>query len=234
MKELLAGAKQGKQQPGRLSSPLTGAGMADVTIQVLQGLEAGAILRQLPTPITIGREEENLVQLNDERISRFHAKIQANDDHLILTDLQSTNGTRVNGHFTRMRTIQIGDQIALGRCLLVVGSPEDIAELAVEIKVPDLNDGMGDDAGEIADPFPFGPPGVPQGLTPKQAAEVATLLEYARTEVLTTLNQVMEDPGKGESESVHIPRSAWHRLKLLPPQLARSLNRLIDPGDESV
>jgi len=49
----------------------SGAGMADVTIQVLQGLEAGAILRQLPTPITIGREEENLVQLNDERISRF-------------------------------------------------------------------------------------------------------------------------------------------------------------------
>lgn len=208
--------------------------MADVTIQVLQGLEAGAILRQLPTPITIGREEENLVQLNDERISRFHAKIQANEEQLILTDLQSTNGTRVNGHFTRMRTIQIGDQIALGRCILVVGSPEDVADLAIDIKVPDLDDGMGDDPGEIIEPFPFGPPKVPNDLTAKQAAEVATLLEYARTEILTSLNQVLEDPDKGNTESIQIPRSAWHRLQLLPPQLARTLNELIDPDDESV
>ncbi len=208
--------------------------MADVTIQVLQGLEAGAILRQLPTPVTIGREEENLVQINDERISRFHAKIQANDDQLILTDLQSTNGTRVNGHFTRMRTIQVGDQIALGRCLLVVGSPEEIADLAIEVKIPDLNDGMGDDPGEIIDPFPFGPPKIPQGLSPKQTAEVATLLEYARTEILTTLNQVLEETEKGQSESIQIPQSAWHRLQMLPPQLARSLNELIDPADGSV
>lgn len=206
--------------------------MADVTIQVLQGLEAGAILRQLPTPVTIGREEENLVQLNDERISRFHAKIQANDDQLILTDLQSTNGTRVNGHFTRMRTIQIGDQIALGRCLLVVGSPEEIADLAIDVKVPELDDGMGDDPSEIVDPFPFGPPEIPQGLTPRQAAEVATLLEYARTEILTTLSQVLEVPEK-ESNEIEIPRSAWHRLQMLPPQIARSLDKLIDPGDES-
>ena len=55
------------------------------------------MFHNLATPITIGREEGNLVQLNDERISRFHVKIQEDDGRLVVTDLDSTNGTRVNG-----------------------------------------------------------------------------------------------------------------------------------------
>ena len=46
--------------------------------------------------VTIGREEGNTIQLNDERVSRFHVKIQEDNRQLVLTDLESTNGTRVN------------------------------------------------------------------------------------------------------------------------------------------
>ena len=34
------------------------------------------VYEDLETPITIGREEGNAIQLNDDRVSRFHVKIQ--------------------------------------------------------------------------------------------------------------------------------------------------------------
>ena len=72
--------------------------MSLVTFQVLEGLERGDVIRDLPTPVTIGREEDNHLRLNDVRVSRFHAKVQEDGGKIILTDLESTNGTRVNGH----------------------------------------------------------------------------------------------------------------------------------------
>jgi len=49
----------------------------------------------LHIPVTIGREEGNMLRLNDERVSRFmprSSKIAATN---FITDLESTNGTRV-------------------------------------------------------------------------------------------------------------------------------------------
>src|SRR5262249_23221861 len=50
------------------------AAMTKVTFQVLEGIDKGRVFRDLTTPVTIGREEGNLLRLNDERVSRFHAK----------------------------------------------------------------------------------------------------------------------------------------------------------------
>src|ERR671925_432570 len=100
--------------------------MPEVTFQVLEGVDKGRVFRDLPTPVTIGREEGNLLRLNDERVSRFHAKVQQDDGDLILTDLESTNGTRVNGHVIQIRRLRVGDRITLGRSLLLFGSDEEI------------------------------------------------------------------------------------------------------------
>ena len=97
-----------------------------VTFQVVDGVDKGRVFRDLPVPLTIGREEGNLLRLNDERISRFHAKVQQDGNDLILTDLESTNGTRVNGHTMQIRRLRFGDRIALGRSLLLFGSDEEI------------------------------------------------------------------------------------------------------------
>lgn len=75
----------------------------------------------------IGREEGNHLRLNDERVSRFHAKVQMDNGDVILTDLESTNGTRVNGKAVQIRRLRPGDQIWMGRSLLLFGSPEEIA-----------------------------------------------------------------------------------------------------------
>lgn len=100
--------------------------MPKLTIQILEGAERGRIYDDLTPPITIGREEENRIQLNDDRVSRFHLKIQEEAGRVILTDLDSTNGTRVNGHPIQVRVLQPGDQILVGRSLLLYGSPQEL------------------------------------------------------------------------------------------------------------
>src|SRR6202790_1160536 len=101
--------------------------MNTVTLQVLEGVDKGRVFRDLPTPLTIGREEGNVLRLNDERVSRFHAKIQLDNGDIILTDLESTNGTRVNGNVVQIRRLRAGDRVGIGRSLLLFGSEEEIA-----------------------------------------------------------------------------------------------------------
>src|SRR3954471_22008034 len=99
-----------------------------VTFQVLEGIDKGRVYRDLPTPVTIGREEGNLLRLNDERVSRFHAKVQFDNGEIILTDLESTNGTRVNGNVVQIRRLKAGDRIGVGRSLILFGSEKEIRE----------------------------------------------------------------------------------------------------------
>ena len=98
-----------------------------VTFQVLEGIDKGRVFRDLPTPLTIGREEGNILRLNDERVSRFHAKVQIDSEDFILTDLESTNGTRVNGTVVQIRRLRFGDRVSVGRSTLLFGSNEQIA-----------------------------------------------------------------------------------------------------------
>src|SRR5437762_11377953 len=100
--------------------------MAAVTFQIIEGIDKGRVFRELPTPVTIGREEGNLLRLNDERVSRFHAKVQFDNGEIILTDLESTNGTRVNGTVVQIRRLRPGDRVSVGRSLLLFGSDEEI------------------------------------------------------------------------------------------------------------
>src|SRR5262245_9712593 len=101
--------------------------MKTLTFQVIEGVDKGRIFRDLPIPVTIGREEGKLLPLNDERVSRFHAKVQQEDGDVILTDLESTNGTRVNGSPVQIRRLRAGDQISVGRSMLLFGTLEEIA-----------------------------------------------------------------------------------------------------------
>src|ERR1700694_1322097 len=101
--------------------------MKNVTFQVLEGVDKGRVFRDLVIPVTIGREEGNLLRLNDERISRFHAKVEQEDGDIIIAELESTNGTRVNGAPIQIRRLRPGDQIGVGRSMLLYGTLEEIA-----------------------------------------------------------------------------------------------------------
>src|SRR3954470_8892679 len=101
--------------------------MRTVTFLVVEGVDKGRVYRDLAIPVTIGREEGNLLRLNDERVSRYHAKIQFDNEDVILTDLDSTNGTRINGNPVQIRRLRPGDRVGTGRSTLIYGSNAEIA-----------------------------------------------------------------------------------------------------------
>ena len=77
-------------------------------------------------PTTLGRAIENTVVLNDERCSRFHATIDFQDGRWRLADLNSRNGTLVDGEPVKGNVeIQIGSKIQIGRETLLVEAPRE-------------------------------------------------------------------------------------------------------------
>jgi hypothetical protein len=73
--------------------------------------------------LTIGRGRDNDLVLGDPRVSRRHARIQARQGRLVLSDLDSRNGTRVNGAPIEEVAIGLGDEILVGDTRLIVDVP---------------------------------------------------------------------------------------------------------------
>jgi hypothetical protein len=72
------------------------------------------------TLLTIGRTADNDLALADSRVSRHHARLRARHGMLVLTDLDSTNGVRVNGVRVAEVVLGVGDQIEIGDTILVI------------------------------------------------------------------------------------------------------------------
>jgi hypothetical protein len=70
-------------------------------------------------PIVIGRLPECDVVLNDSNVSRRHAELRRSGDGVFLTDLGSTNGTRVNGVPVREQILVSGDEVSVGSTKLI-------------------------------------------------------------------------------------------------------------------
>lgn len=68
---------------------------------------------------TIGRREDNMMQVEGELVSRQHAVVSFQDGQYILYDRESTNGTWVNGRRIAQHVLQPGDQIQIGPSIFV-------------------------------------------------------------------------------------------------------------------
>jgi hypothetical protein len=69
-------------------------------------------------PIVIGRLPECAVVLHDQNVSRRHAEIRRSGSDVMVIDLNSTNGTRVNGTRVTEKVLQDGDEISVGTTTL--------------------------------------------------------------------------------------------------------------------
>jgi len=69
-------------------------------------------------PIVIGRLPECTVVLNDQNVSRRHAEIRRSGSDVVVADLRSTNGTKVNGSPVSERVLEDGDDITVGTTTL--------------------------------------------------------------------------------------------------------------------
>ncbi|VUD53721.1 hypothetical protein TDB9533_01891 [Thalassocella blandensis] len=80
-------------------------------------------MHTLSGEVLIGREVECDIQLRSIQVSRYHAKIIVAANAIFVEDLQSSNGTFVNGVPVKRRTeIGLGDQIAFDDVIFRVTS----------------------------------------------------------------------------------------------------------------
>ena len=158
-----------------------------LTLQVVDGANKGRVYAELDPPVTIGRDAENLICLDDDRLSRFHARIEAHGDQFLLRDLNSTNGTRVNGEPVVVRVLQIGDLIALGRAAFVYGAPADLAEADDRLRKTWLDQASGPEPDEPGTPPT---PGLPADLGSTVAGtapdDLASTMDLDRSELEAT------------------------------------------------
>lgn len=84
-------------------------------------------------PASIGRDSNNTVILDDDRASRHHARIKKRDRIFVIEDLESKNGTYLNGDRVLNATIQSGDKIIVGDCELVFLTPEGQIDIVTEM-----------------------------------------------------------------------------------------------------
>jgi class 3 adenylate cyclase len=86
-------------------------------LRIRNGARAGTAL-VIVTPAVIGREAD--IALDDDEVSRRHARIRIAGDQLVIEDLASSNGTWVNTRRVEQAVLRPGDVVTLGRTILDV------------------------------------------------------------------------------------------------------------------
>jgi hypothetical protein len=224
--------------------------MRNVTFLVLEGVDKGRVYKDLPIPVTIGREEGNGLRLNDERVSRFHAKVQVEDGDIILTDLDSTNGTRVNGTAIQIRRLRPGDQVSIGRSMLLFGTMEEIAarraaaipanggaqaqtirseELAAasgRVAIGTSDRTVGPNGAPTWSAFDDDIPPLPQKLSPAQAARLAEIFDYLHRGLTTAVENI---DANEEGTEVRIGFAEWQTIQAIQMLLARYGRSIAEP-----
>ena len=83
----------------------------------------------IDTELTFGRGDSADVMIDDTLASRMHARIfQHQNGAYVIEDLDSRNGTQVNGMAVARRVLTYGDRIQIGSCLLLFAHHDPMEE----------------------------------------------------------------------------------------------------------
>ena len=95
--------------------------MADkFQIVIKKGPTPGQVIDLKEDIVTLGREPGNVLTINDKGLSRVHARLVKTDAGYTLEDMDSKNGTFVNGAvLVAPRPLQSGDQITIGENVIL-------------------------------------------------------------------------------------------------------------------
>jgi pSer/pThr/pTyr-binding forkhead associated (FHA) protein len=100
-----------------------------VTIWIIQtppDVEMPFTFRLLPGSVkTVGRSGRADFILDAGMVSRVHCRLAARPADLEVTDLDSTNGTYVNGQRITTAIIKAGDELGIGRVTFTVFRAEN-------------------------------------------------------------------------------------------------------------
>ncbi|QDT68296.1 Sensor protein ZraS [Planctomycetes bacterium MalM25] len=97
---------------------------------VIQGRDQGQRHTLDEPMIGVGRVGGNAIQVHDTEVSRKHAVMELSGEEYVLRDLNSSNGTFVNGKRIKEQRLLSGDQIQFGRTLLLYTGTVETHEAA--------------------------------------------------------------------------------------------------------
>ena len=79
-------------------------------------------------PVSFGRSVHADITIGDALLSRTHCELARSDDGFVIRDLESTNGTLVNGETVNEAVLQPNDTLILGNARYVVAVGADSAD----------------------------------------------------------------------------------------------------------
>jgi HD-GYP domain-containing protein (c-di-GMP phosphodiesterase class II)/pSer/pThr/pTyr-binding forkhead associated (FHA) protein len=89
------------------------------TIRIKTGPNKGKLYDIQDRPLTVGREDNQVIQIMDQGVSRAHAEIFRLGEMCFVRDLNSTNGTYVNDVKITEESLKAGDEMLIGTTILV-------------------------------------------------------------------------------------------------------------------
>ena len=115
------------------------------TLHFTDGPLAGKVIRVDQDEATLGRRTDNAYVVSDPRVSRVHAELRKEAGAVIVTDLGSAGGTKLNGEdIVGPTVVNHGDKVAFGPVEAVFEDPamaskgEDATEV---IELPPVETG---------------------------------------------------------------------------------------------
>lgn len=87
----------------------------------------GRVLKEYSVGVglTIGRSPDNALIIDNPAVSGHHARVFSESGAVIVEDLNSTNGTFVNGQHTTRRVLRSGDVLQIGKHQLVFDNTQE-------------------------------------------------------------------------------------------------------------
>ncbi|MGH9933367.1 MAG: sigma 54-interacting transcriptional regulator [Pyrinomonadaceae bacterium] len=83
-------------------------------LTAISGRLKGSVFTIEDSPVVIGRETTATLCIADASVSRQHSRIEKEDGHFVIQDLESLNGTFVNDVPVKRRKLQHGDRVRIG------------------------------------------------------------------------------------------------------------------------
>jgi HD-GYP domain-containing protein (c-di-GMP phosphodiesterase class II) len=149
---------------------------------VERGPSVGARMPLAQFPITIGRDPTNTIVLDEEDVSRFHLRIKKRGRLFICEDLESRNGTFINGDRILNAIIKNGDKLLVGATEFQFVTSESDIQIAAEILDFDM---------VVADELGLKGPIDVRGDAPERGRARFTPIRLNQANVA---NQLMDDP----------------------------------------
>ncbi|MFZ1937006.1 MAG: FHA domain-containing protein, partial [Thermoguttaceae bacterium] len=95
------------------------------TLFVIRGVDQGSRFELTEPTVRLGRDPSSTIPLHDTEVSRHHAEIRWIDGEYAISDLNSSNGTFINGQRIRQQQLASGDQLQVGSTLMLYTGPAE-------------------------------------------------------------------------------------------------------------